>query len=88
MEQKDLDTINKFEAAKNRTLQRIGITFFIALVCCSVYILGDVIVNGIVAVTLPYFIKKFSFAFIISFVAVFASFYDLKRKYKKLKEKE
>jgi hypothetical protein len=42
----------------------------------------------VVEVTLPYFIGKFSFAFFICSVLVFGSYYGMKRKYKKVKEKE
>ena len=89
MKQKDLDFISKFEKVKNRQgLRTIVILFFIALVCCSMYILWDVIKDGTVEVTLPYFIEKFSFSFLICFIANFFSYYDMNRKYKKLKEKE
>jgi len=89
MENHDLDFIRKFEKIKNRNVfQTIGLAFFVALACCSIYILGDIIIHGTVEVTLPYFMKKFSFTFFISFVAYFSSYYDMRRKYKKLKEKE
>jgi hypothetical protein len=91
MEQKDLDIIKKFETAKNKTLlQRIGLVFFIALVCCSVYILIDVAVSkeGVVEVTLPYFIGKFSYSLFMISLIYFLSYHDMRRKYKKLKEKE
>jgi dolichyl-phosphate-mannose--protein O-mannosyl transferase len=89
MEQKDLDFIRKFERAKKKQgLRSIGILFLLALTCCSIYILLDVIKNGTVEVTLPYFFKKFSFSFFICSVIYFASYYDMRRKYKKLKEKE
>jgi len=88
MEQKELDFIKKFEEFKNKQgLRTIGILFFIALACCSVYIFLDVVFeNGIVEVTLPYLIKKFSFAFFLCSLTHFFSYNDMRRKYKKLKK--
>ena len=90
MEQKDLDFIKKFEEIKSKQgLRTIGILFFIALACCPIYVFLDVVFeNGTVEVTLPYFIKKFSFGFFISFLLYFLSYNDMRRKYKKLKKKE
>ena len=89
MEQKDLDFIKKFEEIKNRKwLKTAGILFFLALACCPIYILWDVIKDGGVEVTMSYFMEKFSFGFFICFIIYFFSYYDMRRKYKKLKEKE
>jgi len=89
MEQKDLDIIRDFEKLKERTmLQRIGLWFFIALSCCSFFILIDVIEKGAVEVTMPYFMEKFFLGSVVSFIGCFSSYYNTRKKYKKLKEKE
>jgi len=77
MEQKDLDIIRKFEKAKTKQgLRTIGILFLLALICCPIYILLDVIENGTVEVTFSYF-KKFFLGFCISFMIYFLSYYDI-----------
>jgi len=88
MEQKDIDFIKRFEENKRKGLRMIVILFLIALMCCSVYILWDVLENGTVEVTLPYFMKKFSFGFFIGFLIYLVSYNEMRRKYKKLKKKE
>ena len=89
MEQKDLDFIRKFEKIKNRKWSlTMVLLFLLALMCCSIFILLDVIENGSVEVTLPYFMKKFSLGIFLSCIVYFFSYIGMRKKYKKLKEKE
>jgi len=91
MENHDLDFIRKFEKIENRRISKtMGILSLFALLFIPIYIFWDILVSetGTVEVTLSYFMRKFSYGALISFVICFSLYIGMRKKYKKLKEKE